>query len=678
MNYNEIVDELVDTIQSACSIIPEGYYRRVKWELYNPNKEMIQPDNGVEWDTEIIKLDTHLYTENPFGHSSDTFTESSDGETQTGVFCHKIGVYFPTQTALEDYVEQIGATLLPGNTWYGADLSKREFFKTEIEYDMYRIENRGGTWHHTGPRIDARTMIGVNNDYTMYVNFNGLGDYRRAYLKYYEDKPCTYVGLTLNLNIDTSIPGIPYSPPSIIGELPLNAISCVNFTAQFPYNGLTSAIIEAWNTSRDSFKLYWDMLPGMPAISGSDFEKYFNSAYTHLSVAMEELGNSAIAMCQYVQQQAFMVFKNSVSQVLNIVGGGWDLLKSFLPKITIMGISIDIEDLCTSTDGVQKLKETFENFNLEDTISSIYSAMGSAYDYSIERVKMYSRDLVDAITDLYDWAWSKLMMAGVALSKLCVDLAQIWSMPPIIPNPVWSVITLVKEMMKQIPPLDMIMSGNFPGFTASDVYQMVMSIVSEKIKQVYTKIESLKTQALDVWNEIKLKTQEYKKQTIEFKQYLSGMAEKVEDEITIAKKKALQEAESALNVLKDKYNSIKDLIKNKQISVSDVLDLALTEFRKIPLISQMESLLSLAGASIDDIMKVYENSVTKAKSLYHEFTDGARSMKDLCKSLYNQISTLCLSKVVQWINKMLGIFGLSITFPTVSICIPCLKTPMRN
>lgn len=694
MNYYEKVDEIVGSYKNPCSEeVGINEYRRVKWELYNPTGQYIQPGNGVEWDTEIIPLSTHLYTQNPFGNKSYEFPEPAPEEgapVPSGVWSKKLGIYFESVEAIKAYVSSIGATLLEGNDWYGADLSKKALFKTSNEVNMYSIENRGGTWHLDGPRIDARTMIGVNKDYSMYVNFNGLGNSRRAYLKHYDNKPCTYVGLILNLDVDMSIPGTPIPGPVSIGQLPpdtsnrfalramsFSALSCIPFEAKFPYNGLSAAIIEAWNTSRNSFKLYWDMLPGMPSGGSTDWDKFFNSAYSHLSVAMEELGNSAIAMCQYVQQLAFMAFKEAISQVLNIVGGGWNLLKSFLPTITIMGVSIDIEDLCTSSNGVQKLKEAFSKFDLEKTIQGIYSAIGSAYDYSVERVKMFSRDLVDAITDLYDWAWSQLLMAGVALAKLAVDLAQIWSMPPIIPNPVWSVITAVKEMMKQIKPLDMIMSGNFPGFTASDVYQLVMEKVSALIDAAYAEIEALKNQAIEVWNEIKAQKQVIQKQYVEFKQYLAGMYEEVTDELTAIKEEAIATSEAALKLISDKYNQIKNSISSSQTSVSDVLDMAMKEFKKLPIVAEMENLLGMLGASVDEITKIYENSVTHVKSLYHEFTDGARSMKDLCKSLYNQISTLSLSKVVQWVNKMLGIFGLTIAFPSISICIPCLQSPTR-
>lgn len=686
MNYYDKVDELVASHENPCNKeVKPGMYRRVKWEVYNPNAQMIEPGNGVEWDTEIISLDTHLYTKNPFGNRSHQFPEvpPEEGGTTGGVWVSKLGVRFTSQAEVVTYVESIGATLLPGNDWYGADLSKSALFKTSNEKNMYSVENRGGTWFPAGPRMDSRSMLSIDNQYNMSVNFNGLGNSRRAYLKHYDNKPCTYVGLRLNLDVDMSIPGTPVAGPSAVGNLPAEIIGaipigCVPFTAQFPYNGLTAAIMESWNTSRDSFKLYFDMLPGMPTGGKTDWEKFFSSAYSNLSVAMEELGNSAIAMCQYVQQAAFMVFKESMSQVLGIVGGGWDLLKSFLPSITIMGHTIDIEDLCTSGDGVSKLKEAWKNFDLEKTIKSIYSAIGSAYDYSVERVKMYSRDLVDAITDLYDWAWSQLLMAGVALSKLAVDLAQIWSMPPMVPNPVWGVITAVKEMMKQVKPLDMIMSGNFPGFTASDVYQMVMDKVTAILDEVWAEIELLKTQALDMWNEIKLMKDNLQKEAIEFKQYLSGMAEKVTDELTAAKEAVIAQSKAALQLMTDKYNQIKNSISSNQTSVSDVLDMAMKEFRKLPIVQQMEDLLGMLGASVDDIMVIYENSVTKAKSLYHEFTDGSRSMKDLCKSMYNQISTLSLSKVVQWVNKMLGIFGLAIVFPSVSICVPVLQSPTRK
>lgn len=699
MNFYDKVDEVLQTVTHPCNdAIPAGYYRRVKWELYNPTGAYIFPGNGVEWDTELVPLSKHLYISNPMGLRSQGYLEPlppDPGEGGTvepipGIWVTKLGIRFSNQQEIDTYVSSIGATLLPGNDWYGADLSKESLFKTPFEKGMYTVENRGGIMTVDGPLMDYRTCITINNDYNMGINYTTGEDYRRAYLKYYEDKPCTYVGLSLNLDVDLSIPGTPVPGPVSIGSLPpelpssmmfgraAKAVSCVPFTAEFPYNGLTEAIMKSWNTSRSSFKLYWDMLPGWPASGGTDWEKFFNSGYSHLSVAMEELGNSAIAMCQYAQQVAFAAFKESIQGVLNIVGGAWSLIKSFLPSITILGVTIDIEDLCTSGDGVQKLKTMWENLNLDDVIQGIYSAIGSAYNYSVERVKMYTRDLIDAITDLYDWCWSQLLQAGVALSKLCVDLAQIWSMPPIVPNPVWAVITAVKQIMMQIKPLDMIMSGNFPGFTASDVYQMVMVKVDEVVDVAYAEIEALKTQALELWEEIKHKKQEYQRQAIEFKQYLSGMAEEVTDELTAAKEAALKASKDALDLLTDKYKQLKDMISGQQASVSDILEMAMTEFRKLPIVAQMEELLSLAGATVDEIMVIYENAVTGAKSLYHEFTNGSRSMKDLCKSMYNQICTLSLSKVVQWINKLLGIFGLVIKFPSISICIPVLESPTRN
>lgn len=693
MNYNEIVDGLVNNFVNPCDAqVGLGQYRRVKWELYNPNGLQKNPANQEEWTTEIIARETHVFTRNLLGQKSQEFVEpppstGNDGTTvtPTGLWSTKLGIYFTNQQALTDYVASIGATLLDGNNWYGADLSKKALFKTSFEENMYLIENCGGIWTQSGPQIDPRTMLNVDSNYNLSINYNGTTDHRIAYMKYYEDKPCAFTGIVLNTNVDLGIPGTPVAEPSIIGELPEEIVTarsmgaavaltgCIPFSAKFPYNGLTNAILEAWNTSRHSFKLYWDMLPGMPKNS----EGIYATAYNHLSVAMEELGNSAIAMCQYVQQMAWKAFQQVISTALNIVGAGWDLLKSFLPKITIMGVSIDIEELCTSDDAVGYLRTQFAAIGgkVEDQIKAIYAAMGSAYDYAVERVKMTARDLVDALTDFYDWCWSMLLQAGVALCKLLADIAQIWSMPPIVPNPIWSVITAVKEMLRQIKPLDMIMDGTFPGFTAADVYQMVMTQVNIMIDAAYAKIEEYKKQALDIYNQIKAQAQAYQKQVVEFKQYLSGMAEKVTDTITAAKEAALAESKALLDQLNSKYQQIKDLISGERMSVSDVLQLALNEFKKLPIVAQMEQLLSLLGASLDDMMKVYTNAVTKAKSLYHEFTDGARAIKDLIKSMYNQICTLALSKVTQWINKLLSVLSLEIIFPPISICVPYLRAP---
>lgn len=689
MNYNEIVDGLVSNYVNPCDAeVGPGEYRRVKWELYNPNGLQKNPANKEEWVTEVISREKRVFTRNLLGQKSQEFIETPPVEGQTaptGIFVKKLGIYFASQQAIQDYVTSIGSNLLADNNWYGADLSKKSLFKTTFEYNMYLIENAGGIWSQSGPSIDKRTMLNVDSNYNLSINYNGTTDHRIAYMKHYDDQPCAFTGIILNTDVDMSLPGIPVTEAPSIGELPAEVISarsmgaavatsgCIPFTAKFPYNGLTNAILQSWNTSRHSFKLYWDMLPGMPKSS----EGIYATAYNHLSVAMEELGNSAIAMCQYVQQMAWKAFQQVISTALNIVGAGWNLLKSFLPTISIMGISIDIEELCTSDDAVGYLRTQLSAIGgkVEDKIKAIYSAMGSTYNYAVERVKMTSRDLVDAITDFYDWCWSMLLQAGMALCKLLADIAQIWSMPPIVPNPVWSVITSVKAMMSQIKPLDMIMSGNFPGFTAADVYQLVMTEVDKLIDAAYAKIEEYKKQALDVLNQIKTQTQAYRKQAIEFKQYLSGMAEKVTDSITAEKQAALDESKSVLDQLNDKYNQLKTLISGQRSSVSDVLQLAMNEFKKLPIVKQMEDLLSLIGTSIDDMMTMYTNAVTNAKSLYHEFTDGARSIKDLIKSLYNQICTLALSKVTQWINKLLSVFSLEIIFPPISICVPYLKAP---
>ncbi|YP_010844057.1 hypothetical protein PP427_gp201 [Salmonella phage KM16] len=689
MNYYDLVNDAVNEYVNPCDAeVGPGEYRRVIWEKYNPTGLNKNPANGEEWDTEIIPISKRVFTHNLLGQKSEIIPETppeEGGVSPSGIYVPKIGVYFATQSEIESYVSSIGSNLIGTNDWYGADLSKLSLFKTQFEIDMYRIENMGGIWTRQGPRIDPRTMLNISYNYEISINYNGTEDHRIAYLKHYETSPCTFVGLRLNLDVDMSLPGIPVAEPPTISALPpeiisgryarLSSVGCLPFSAKFPYNGLTNAILEAWNTSRNSFKLYWDMLPGFPS-SGKGFS--WSTAYNYLSIAMEELGSAALAMGQYVQQQAWMMFKAAISQALNIVGGAWDLIKSFLPKITILGVTIDIEDLCMSGNGVQSLKDMFESFNTEDVIKSIYSAIGSAYDYAVERVKAYSRDIIDAITDLYDWAWSKLLMAGVALSKFLVDIAQIWSMPPIVPNPVWAVITAVKEMMKQVKPLDMIMSGNFPGFTASDVYQLVMDEVSKLVDIAYAKIEDYKNQMLAIWEQIKAQKQYYQKQLVEFKQYLSGMYEKVTDAITEAKEAAIAESKALLDSLNDKYNQIKSLMQGERTSVSDILSMALEAFKKLPIVAQMEELLGMLGATVEDMMKIYENAVTHAKSLYHEFTDGARSIKDLIKSMYNQISTLALSKVTQWINKLLSIFGLAIIFPTISICVPYIKAPHKG
>lgn len=679
MNYYEKVEELLKTHKHPCDKeIPPGFYRRVKWELYNPEGKKIQPGNGEEWETEIISLSTRLYDKNPFGYISETIPDPSidpeDPNSGCKNWCSKIGYCFSSKAELEEYVKSIGSKMVNG-TWYGADLSKSHLFKTSIEHDMYRIENIGGIWTQEGPQIDARTMLRVESDYSVHLNFNCLERYRCAYMKHYEDKPCAFVGLHLNLDVDTSIPGIPESEPPLIGGLPnelvrrMRSAGCIPFAASFPYNALSSDITDAWNSTRNTFKLYWDMLPGLPQKAAG----YAGTMYDNVSISMEELGNATLAMGQYATQQAWMVFKEIISQALNIVGGGWDLLKSFLPSISILGVSIDIEDLCMSGNAIDSLKSAFSGMNPEKVISAVYSAMGSAYDYSVEYVKCGARDLVDTLTDFYDWALVQLQMGGVALCKMLADLAQIWAMPPEVPNPVWAAVTAVKKIFGSIEPLDMIMSGNFPGFTAADIYTQIQKKIKELIDLTYDNISRLKDEYQNVLSEIKNIDTELKQKMIEFKQYMKGMYEMISDEATKARESAIEQLSKAKDKLIENKNKINSLINGEQSNVSDILDLALKYFKDLPIVSQIESLLSLLGASLDSIVQVYENSVTGAKSLYHEYTSGSRSAKDICKTIYNQVSTLTLSKVTQWINKLLSIFGLSISFPEISICVPYMK-----
>ncbi|ASZ76393.1 hypothetical protein [Proteus phage PM2] len=685
MNYYDKIDEVVSNFVHPCEgEVPDGFYRRVKWELYNPSKENKGPGNGEEWDTEIIKIGTRLYDANPFGHKSEEFPEPSvegEDEEKCKFWSKKIGICFKSQQELTDYVESIGSKLLPGNDWYGADLSKSNLFKTPHEYKMYQIENAGGTWSKTGPSIDKRTMLMVDKDYNISINYNGVYDSRSAYLKHYEDKPCTYVGIRLNLDVDLSVPGIPESEPPKIGDLPaelpslifaarsLPAIGCIPFKAKFPYNGLSQAIVEAWNESRRSFKLMWADIPGLPEGEGS----IWSTMYSGVSIAMEELGNASLSMCQYVQQMAWLTFKEVISQALNIVGAGWDLLKSFIPKVTILGITFDIEDICTSGNGLQKLKEAFSKFDIEKVIEGIYAFIGSAYEYSVEYVKVFSRDLIDALTDLYDYLWYVLMTAGVALCKTLVNLAEIWSIPPWIPNPLWNVVIAVKELMKQIEPLDMILKGGFPGFTASDLYYMVERKVKELIDEAYTKIESLKNQAIKLWEQVKEAKDKWQKESIGFKQYLKGMYGAVSEELTRQKEALVQEAKDIYENLLAKYEALNINIDTLKTSVSNVLELALNELRNLPIVDQIEQLLSLVGTSFDEMITTIKNSITGAQSLYKNFTDGSRSLKDICKYIFSQISTLSLSKVTQWINKLLSIFGLEIKFPELELCIPYVK-----
>ncbi|QHJ78979.1 MAG: hypothetical protein [Caudoviricetes sp.] len=670
MNYYEEIDKIVDDYQHPCDAeIPAGHYRRVMWELYNKDLSNKNPAVKEEWKTEIIPIEKRVYDVNPFGLRSELIPEPQAPETDPptqpcALWSSKIGVCFQNQKELTDYVESIGSTLQSDNNWYGADLSKKDLFLSPIEESMYRLENTGATWSKQGPRVDKRTMM-MYNDATKActsINFNGTTNNRIAYMKHNEDN-CTFTGMRTNTNADTSIPGTPVVIAVAVAALPM-VISeiCLPSEFGFPYTNISKTMLQAWNQTRDKFKLYWDSVPGLVSGAGDRIA----TMYDNLSVSMEELGNATLAMSQYALQLAWMEFKKIISSALNIVGGGWDMIKKFIPPVTILGVKVDLVDLCES--GVQNLKTALKDKDPESVINSIYSAMGSAYDYSVEYVKMTSRDIVDALTDFYDWAWTQVQMAGVALCKLLGDLAQIWSMPPTVPNPLWTAILAVRNILVQIKPLDIILSGNFPGFTASDLYMAAEKVVKQKIDEVRQQTDEIEQQLMDTYQLIKDKTTELNNERKKFRQYLAGMWEQVKDETTEFYEQQLKKLEDEKQKLQAKWDAL-DLSKEGLLKqIDNVLDLGLKELKKLPMMSQVNQFLGMCGTSVDDIIEYSKNPTTGNDSMYQNFIDGSRSLKDMCKTIYNQISTLCISKVTQWVNKLLSLIGMIIEYPMMSFC----------
>lgn len=679
MNYNEKIDEMVQNFQHPCDAeVPAGSYRRVMWEKYNPNLTAKRPAVNEEWETEVIPISKRVYDKPPFGIKSDGLpynivTDPETGEIKdpsiqcTGVWSRKLGYCFGSQAELEQYVKDIGSTLLADNEWFGADLSKASLFKRTEELSMYKLENTGATWSSLGPRVDKRSCMLYNSatQAATSLDFDGYEDTRTAYMKHYEDRPCTFVGMKVYPHADTSIPGLPVAILAIAAALPIVAGPCLPITLGFPYNNVSAAMLEAWNKTRDSFKLVFDGLAGTAQGVGDRIA----TMYDDLSISMEELGNATLAMAQGALRLAFGEFMKVISAALNIVGGGWEMIKSFLPKVTIAGQTMDILTLCTSENGVQLIKTALKDAGTE-VIDEIYSVIGSSYKYAIEYVKAKSRDIIDAITDLYDWMWTQLQMAGVALCKLLGELAQIWSMPPIVPNPVWAAILAVRNILTQIKPLDVILSGNFPGFTASDLYDQCMEYINEQREIVYAQVKMLEEKYLQTYKEYQEKLRIYKEKVKRFNQYKNDMWEHVKEETTKFYEEQIAELKEQVEQIKSLMDDIskqKDQLLEK---VDDIFAMGMDYLKKLPLISQVNEFLGMVGVGIDDIINVVKNGRTGNSSLYEDFVDGARALKDSCKTIYNQISTLALSKVTQWVNKLLSIIGLYINFPEFSFCVP--------
>lgn len=682
MNYNEEIDKIVADYQHPCDAeVPPGSYRRVMWEKYNTDLSNKRPAVQEEWQTEVILISKRVYDKNPFGLKSDplpypTSTDPNTGQVQdpaltcTGIWSTKIGYCFPNQQALADYVQSIGSTLQADNNWYGADLSKSSLFKNTNELAMYQLENSGATWTKNGPRVDARTCMrynSVTNAATL-IDFDSGGT-RTAYLKHYEDQPCTFVGMRVNANADTSIPGIPIAMAVAAAALPSHAISgCLPISFGFPFTNISDSMVKAWNKTSHEFKLVFNGLAGQAAGVGDRIA----TVYDNLSVSMEEIGNAALAMSQMAIQTAWMTFTEVISAALNIVGGGWNMIKNFLPKVSIAGTQVDILELCTSPNGVATLQAAGRN-KAEEMIDSIYSVIGSSYRYSVEYVKMTSRDLVDAITDFYDWCWCQLQMAGVALCKLLGELAQIWSMPPTVPNPVWAAIRAVREILMQIKPLDVILSGNFPGFTSADLYDQCIKKINKEREAVLTQVEALDKQIKDQY-ELRVKQlKEYKEALRKQAQYLRGMWEQRNEENDNKHEQNVKAAKDKTEESDQKISAWQRTKETLLKSIENIYKMGMKFLTELPIMSQINTFLGMAGAGVEQIVSIVQNARTGMDSMCEDFVDGCRALKDACKTIYNQVCTLSLSKVTQWVNKLLAIIGLNISFPGMSFCVPMIS-----
>ncbi|WP_426770615.1 hypothetical protein [Enterobacter cloacae complex sp. 363J6] len=692
MDYETIIDGIMQNFQHPCDAeIPAGYYRRVIWQGHTENYPVV----GVEWATEIIPIGTHLYTSSPFGQKSDPLPvvnspnvpTNPDGTpgVSTDILVTKIGYYFASQADIDAYIASIGATKLAGNDWYGADLSKANLFKNPGELAMYKVENSGGYLLTSGPRCDQRIRQVYNQTTGAFTSIDYYWNGNRiAYMKHDESPAhqCKYTGMSVNTNADTSIPPVPPALPSTYGALPSEArlfsarsgLGCIPATVGFPYTNISDAMLSAWNETRKTFKLAFDMLTGTIK-NGTGIATMFDG----LSIGMEEITAGALALSQQAWQTAMKVFRQIISSAFNIVGGAWSLINNFLPTVAILGVAINIYDLVFGDSSVQSLKDSFQALidsgaqTYESVINAIYGAIGSSYNYTVEYVKAGARDLVDACSALFDWCLTMFQNGCVALVDLYGRMMQIWSMPPETPNPLWSAVLAIRNIMRQIKPLDVILGGNFPGFTAMDLYQQAQSKVKAFIDASYAQISALYDQGQELFNTLKAQTQERDSIKRKFDQYLNWMWEPVTEATTAAYQAALDAANAAVNATKAAYEGIKTQIAALQDGMKDTYSMAMDELKKLPVMAQINQFLGYCGVAFDDLLKTYENALTGAQSLYKNFVDSSRSFKDTCKVIYNQICTLALSKVTQYVNKLLSLIGLAITFGSISVCVPMVQ-----
>jgi hypothetical protein len=701
-----------------CEVLGEFEYRRVRWEDYNASKTVgVKPpiySNGTVasdgWLTEIKDMRVPLYTSYPFSSapvdaiSQTPNTTASDAcELTAGVWCEKINHCFSSQQELLDYVSSIGAVYDAGGItggWYGADLTldPSVFINFALEEPMYLCENSGGFWAGS-VYIDERTMMyneRYNRDETTTILkgahepdwVGGRGNDRGGRTSSMIDEVdendpsifyCYMHRISLNSTDGTeSIP--PPNPAATPPETPIAGLlvtatsiffaSSVSVTVQFPYSNLPSAIATALGSSAmvksDSDSTCASIF-SMPPLIGVPTFPDINLGETickHAGDAMNEAKIIAAAIPPAIRAAAIKAAKSFVDPILSLIGGGWDLIKSLVPSLSFSGIAIDLVDMVLNIDNpvqyildmiYEAVGDSIDDMNA--MICSIYAAIGSSYDYMSDRFRSIRKDVVDAVDSLWSWIILKVEMGFVGLMDYLGELAFIFTLPPP-PNPINIAIKLVREMFASLYDgiFLKIMSGEFPGFDAMDLYQTMMDKVNVVIDSVMLQVKAIVDLVLGLERVIA----NLNRDKLVLERRLSE-GEDVQSEIDAITILIAEKEEELAN-----QRSLKDILLD---SIKDKWNILLAEIDNIPIMSTINSFLSFIGMSVDSLLTLIDNGVNKSIAAVSSFAD---EVKMWCKTIFDQVSTLVVSFVTEWVNKIIKLIGAPISFPPVTIPVPTL------
>jgi len=728
-----IIQNAVNAPSPCELVLGPNEYRRTLWENYNPSKTPgvfpptftsgMTPDNG--WETEIRNKYDRVYDIYPFSSLPSYYVPPSSNPTDSqqcsitgGVWCEKIKHCFDSQQDLEDYVASIGSTYYSNSItggWYGADISLSNLYiNPSLELPMYKAENSGGLYSDGNIYSDERLLqydvaySADSNGNSISTNLEGLyaidviggrGSNRnsqitKAVINDSSSGKCYVFSIALGTPTgnEGDLPPLPSPTPAPVVVPILTMPNAETYSGNnsvcipipFPYASLPSAVLEGIGqsmfTTIDQSSIDMSLFtsfefPGLGVPEYPD-ETFGETMNRYLGDAMNEAKQFAISLPTAIRTAVINALKAQVEPILSLIGGAWDLIKSLVPPITILGVEIDLIYLVFEAENpVQYLSNAFYQIidngtqKIEDVITAIYQAIGSAYDYANELYTSPRKDLNDSLQTLWDWIVMKVEMGYVGLMGYLGELAEIFTIPPPL-NPINLAIRAVNQIFNTVYDglLAKIVSGEFPGFTAMDIYDLMMEQVNTIIEQVNAQITVLLDQLEAIKNQIANLGPQLQELQLQIEQGVKQGVDDAEEqyEQLVAQYDALKaQLDSYMNQESDTQSTIDSLLD----SISDKWELLLAYVNDLPIMATINDLLSMMGLAADDLINLVENSYNQATAAASSFKD---EVKQWCQTIMDQVATFCVTFVTEWVNRITSLLGFVLTFPTFTICIPIM------